>query len=191
MRAIYIRLENGLIEEFSGSEVTGFLKVMYDDNDIFTHPQYYTVDKGLLVVKPEFKKLNDDEYSLTNISTGGVHMTKPKFVTIDTPVFTLTPEQIDGLNTHFLAYSLVDDNLVKNDDILNDNLLNWTIQDFRNYRDEVFKKWDVLKVNSLLGLEDPITNDEKEWYLAMKDFTDVITKDTSFVDYPELPERLK
>jgi hypothetical protein len=73
------------------------------------------------------------------------------------------------------------------------------INNFRSFRENLLKKYDLLRINVQNGDIDPKTNlpyepvsqEEKQWRLTVLNFTDLITKDTEEEDYPETPERLK
>jgi hypothetical protein len=41
-----------------------------------------------------------------------------------------------------------------------------------------------------VGLEDSLTQEEKNWYILMKDFPGLITLETTEEDYPVTPNRL-
>ena len=70
---------------------------------------------------------------------------------------------------------------------------------FRRYREDMLRKYDILRINILHGDIDAKTNlpyeplnaVEKQWRLDMLNFTDLITENTTYLDYPETPERLK
>lgn len=69
---------------------------------------------------------------------------------------------------------------------------------FRMWRDLYLKKYDILRINIASGDIDPKTNSpyvpiteaEKQWRVAMLNFTDQITEATTKADYPPIPERL-
>jgi NifB/MoaA-like Fe-S oxidoreductase len=73
------------------------------------------------------------------------------------------------------------------------------ISEFRSFREELLKKYDILRINIQSGDYDPktgkvyspLSEEEKQWRLSMLDFTDSITHETTEKDYPETPDRLK
>lgn len=69
-------------------------------------------------------------------------------------------------------------------------LLEHKLESFREYRNQVFNKFDILKTNIAVGLEPPLTQVEIDWYNAMKDFPALITKDTTRNNYPIIPHRI-
>ena len=70
---------------------------------------------------------------------------------------------------------------------------------FRMWRAIMLAKYDVLRLNVQNGDIDPktnqpypeITDEEKQWRLAVLNFTDQITHETTEADYPQPPERLR
>lgn len=54
----------------------------------------------------------------------------------------------------------------------------------------LFKKWDIVKTNSLIGLADPLTQEEKDWYVMMLNYTSQITKNSTPETWPKPISRL-
>lgn len=68
------------------------------------------------------------------------------------------------------------------------------LHEFRGYRNRIFKAFDSYKASvAYFGIVE--TEEERQeietWYQAMKDFTEVVTEDTTVSDYPTTPERIK
>ena len=61
---------------------------------------------------------------------------------------------------------------------------------FRAYRNHILKGFDIWEKNVLRERE----QDDSEvmaWYYLMLNFTNQITKDTTFDDYPSVPDKIK
>lgn len=61
---------------------------------------------------------------------------------------------------------------------------------FRTYRNHMLKGFDVWEKNVLRGREQD-DNEIMAWYQEMLDFPNQITKDTTFEDYPKIPDKIK
>lgn len=61
---------------------------------------------------------------------------------------------------------------------------------FRAYRNHMLKGFDVWEKNVLRGREQD-DNEIMAWYYLMLDFPNQITKDTTFEDYPKIPDKIK
>lgn len=69
--------------------------------------------------------------------------------------------------------------------------LQQALNTFRSYRDMVFRRgFDIWEKNVLRGREQD-DNEIMAWYYLMLDFPNQITKDTTFEDYPIVPEKIK
>jgi hypothetical protein len=73
------------------------------------------------------------------------------------------------------------------------------IGSFRSFREELLKKYDILRINIQSGDYDPktgevyspLSEEEKQWRVSILNFTNSITHETTEEDYPETPDRLK
>lgn len=57
---------------------------------------------------------------------------------------------------------------------------------FRHYRRSVFKRFDLWEKAVIRGREED-SEEVMNWFQEMLDFPDLITEDTTFVDYPTTP----
>lgn len=61
---------------------------------------------------------------------------------------------------------------------------------FRQRRELLYKAFDVWEKAVIRGREQD-SQEVMNWYQEMLDFTDLITEETTFSDYPQLPDELK
>lgn len=61
---------------------------------------------------------------------------------------------------------------------------------FRDSRKYYLQAFDIWEKNVLRGREQD-SQEVLDWYQTMLDFPDSITEDTTFQDYPQIPEVLK
>lgn len=66
----------------------------------------------------------------------------------------------------------------------------FTTMQFRHFRKELFQAFDIWEKNVLRGREQD-SQEVLDWYQTMLDFPDSITENTTFQDYPQIPEVLK
>jgi len=101
-----------------------------------------------------------------------------------------------------LGISRIIDGIIDNNipsDVFYKNKKLEKLNNFRLFREELLKKYDILRINIQSGDYDPKTSEvylplseeEKQWRVSMLDFTDIITHETTEENYPETPDRLK
>ena len=161
----------------------------------FNNYRFYTVSpEKRLVLKPEYKKLENREYLIHKFDENLV-LLKPfiEHVSANFVKFETDEEEIE-INSHLNHYYYFDEDTktLKVDEARKISYqIKFHLDAFREYREEAFKKWDIIKSNSLIGLADPITQEEKDWYLSMLNFTDSITIDSTPDTWPVIPERFR
>jgi len=112
----------------------------------------------------------------------------------------LSDDEIDEIfGKSFYNYKVINNKFVYQYDraILQEK--NANTSRFRAWRERFLQKYDLLRQCALNQDIDPktnlpypaITEGEKQWRLAVLNFTDQITHETTEADYPQPPERLK
>jgi hypothetical protein len=105
-------------------------------------------------------------------------------------------------NSIIIGVSRVIDGLIDNtipSELFYNNKKLQNINSFRLYREELLKKYDILRINIQSGDYDPktgevylpLSEEEKQWRVSMLDFTSNITHETTEESYPETPNRLQ
>jgi len=97
------------------------------------------------------------------------------------------------------GYFLENGQIVKKQSYLDSLKQSDNLGHFRRWRSSVLAKYDILRQCAINGDFDPntgqpysaITEAEKQWRVAVLNFTDQITHETTEADYPQPPERLR
>jgi hypothetical protein len=97
------------------------------------------------------------------------------------------------------GYFLENGSVVKKQSYLDLRQKSENIGRFRRWRSVALSKYDILRQCALNGDIDPltgqpyppITETEKQWRVAVLNFTNQITHETTEADYPQPPERLR
>lgn len=193
---IYASIENNLIQRISTiKEDSTFEEYEVSDPDFFNNYHFFTAtsDKKL-VLNPEFRKLSDNEYIVVQFGDN-LTLVKPFIEHKDAIFVTFSSnEEYDFTLRHLNHYFKVDPitkSLVEDTDKKSDYQRIFQLEEFRKYREAAFKKWDIIKTNSLIGLADPLTQQEKDWYLSMLSFPENITKDSTPETWPVCPLRFQ
>jgi hypothetical protein len=108
---------------------------------------------------------------------------------------------IENYEELIIGLSRVIDGQINNDvpsEIFYERKKNNNIAIFREFREKLLKKYDLLRINIESGDYNPETNlpysplteEEKLWRIEMLNFTDTITHETIIEDYPNTPERI-
>lgn len=194
---IFVKFQDGFIHEISPTKKDSlFEEFEVEDSDFFINYRFFTVtSEKKLVLNPIYKKLEKNEYVITESLDGTLHLVQPDiehkdaiFVTFDSPEDQL--EVASNLNHYY--YIDPKTKTLKIDPVRKElRTVDIYKEKFREERENLFKKWDILKTNSLIGLADPVTEDEKQWYLEMLSFTDNMTKDSTPDTWPVIPKRLR
>lgn len=190
---IYARIFDNIIQELSLAEKEGFDIFECSDLDVFTNFRLYGVNGNEIVLRPEYKKLAENEYLVRQLPSGKLTLSKPFIEHVDNVFITLTDSETDQDIKKNLGnyYTLVNGSVVIDQQAKTDFKKKINIKNFREYRDKCFKNWDIQKSNSLIGLGDPITEEDKAWYLEMLAFSDKITNETTALDWPTTPDKFK
>ena len=131
----------------------------------FNNYRFYTVSpEKRLVLKPEYKKLENREYLIYKFDETLV-LLKPfiEHVSANFVKFETDEEEAE-VTSHLNHYYYFDEETktLKVDEARKISYqTKFHLDAFREYREEAFKKWDIIKTNSLIGLSDPITQEEK------------------------------
>jgi hypothetical protein len=193
---IYIYIEDNTITDISLEKKDLYDLCEVDNIDFFTNYRFYYVDASKKVkLKPIYKKLDELEYLVVELQHGSLMLAKPFIEHIDADFikFKSDKECSDAL-TYLNNYYYYDKSskTLKEDPIRKNNYQKDAyLKLFREKREKAFKKWDVIKTNSLIGLADPVTEEEKTWYLEMLDYPNTIESIDTLIPSPEIPERFK
>ncbi len=182
---IFASFINNYIDEISTTKLDGsFDEYEVEDLDFFNNYRFYTAspDKKL-VLSPRYKKLEQNEYLLVKTDGGTLILLKPFIEAVDATFIKFeTEDEKNEALMHLNHYFYFDDN-TKTLEIDESKKEMFVIENhkeaFREYREMLFKKWDIIKTNSLIGLADPLTQEEKDWYVMMLDYTTQITENST------------
>jgi hypothetical protein len=97
------------------------------------------------------------------------------------------------------GYFLENGQIIKKQSYLDLQQQSDNLDHFRRWRSAMLAKYDILRQCAINGDLDPstaqpysaITEAEKQWRVAVLNFTDQITHETTEADYPQPPERLR
>lgn len=119
-----------------------------------------------------------------------IHKTKPSNIeTLEIYYDEILIEKINNIGC--MRYKYANNELVLDNELISKMEMNNIKNIFREFRENKFKLFDILKTNIAVGLAMPLTDEEKQWYNDMLNFTENISLDTTPADYPVTPERLK
>lgn len=102
-----------------------------------------------------------------------------------------TLEELEDFKNEYAQYKYIDGSFVTDTTRVDMMAERDALNLFRNFRKRKFKAWDLLKSNVGVGLEEPLTQEEIDWYGSMLAFPSTITKDTTMDDYPTTPARVE
>jgi len=194
---IFVYFQDNYIQKISPiKEDPMFDEYEVSDPDFLGNYRFYTLgSSGKLELNPIYKKLEPLEYLIYEMEDGTLTLLKPyieaadaNFIKFDTDEE--ANEVMSHLN-HYYIFNKTTGTLEIDADKLDTYQENFHVVEFKKYRAEYFGKWDIVKTNSLIGLADPITEEEKQWYLEMLSFPENITKDSTPETWPVIPDRFK
>lgn len=101
------------------------------------------------------------------------------------------PNDLDPTVIHYKYFTFEkNESFILNEAIYREEIKQQNTVSFRIFRENQFKAFDILKMNSLIGIDTQITAEELSWYSAMKDFPTLIKEQTKETDYPITPARV-